>query len=196
MPAEFAKLLEKLVEHRVQYLVVGGVATCLNGYVRYTNDLDIIVQANEDNVRRLIEALSLWGNGHARELSIEDFVPAEMGSIRIVEEFALDVFTLMRARETGAELDFEKLREDARVYTSQNGVRIDFISPARLIELKTGTGRGKDLVDTESLREILRGGREVEPVLLEALEPQPPCDETPNASAGGNDEWPLSPTAS
>jgi hypothetical protein len=33
-----------------------------------------------------------WGEGGARELAVEDFIPQE-GSIRVMEDFDLDIFT-------------------------------------------------------------------------------------------------------
>jgi predicted nucleotidyltransferase len=188
MPAEFAKLLEKLSEGGVRYLVVGGVAVGLNGFARYTNDLDIIVEAQTDNIQRLLAVLSSWGEGSAQELDIADFVPPEMGAIRIVEAFALDVFTLMRARNEGQPWDFAELARDARTHFSLKGTEIKFISIARLIALKTGTGRNKDRGDIEILREIQRAGREGEIVPLESIGPAPDGNSDDKPS---DEEWML-----
>lgn len=191
MPGAFAKLLAKLAEAEVRFIVVGGVAVCLHGFVRATLDLDILVEATEANTRRLLETLASWGEGFARELDVADFVPAETGSIRIREEdFTLDVFTLMRARALDEELDYAKLLEDARVYPMAGGKRVIYLSADRLIALKTGTGRSKDALDIENLREIQRGGREPDLIALEALEPALPPPGALDASGEGG-EWPL-----
>src|SRR5260221_9221202 len=93
----FEKLLADLAAARVDYAVVGGVAIIANGYVRLTEDLDILVGDSEENLRALIETLSRFGEGYARELTPKDF-PRQEGSIRIMEEFDLDIFTMMRGR--------------------------------------------------------------------------------------------------
>lgn len=192
MPAEFAKLLEKLAEGGVQFLVVGGVAVCLHGHVRYTADLDIIVQAQDENARRLLDVLSQWGEGFARELNVDEFVPAGMGSIRIVENFALDVFTLMRARGSDQELDYETLVADASAHLLANGGRVAFLSIPRLIELKTGTGRSKDAIDVDILSEIYRGERARSPIILEDLTPAPADPDHPSADEESDaGEWPV-----
>lgn len=190
MPVEFARLLDAFAEAGVDYLVVGGVAVCLNGFVRYTDDLDIILKAEPTNARRLLGVLSDWGEGHARELDVSEFVPAGLGAIRIIEDFALDVFTTMRAQGADSELDFEQLAPDARVYRTERGSPVRFISIPRLIELKTGTGRDKDRLDLANLEEIRRGGREVQSVRLEDLE-RPPAGDREGRNEDDGDEWPL-----
>ena len=45
MEPSFEKLLGLLAESRVQFVVVGGVAVTLHGYVRLTDDIDLLVSA-------------------------------------------------------------------------------------------------------------------------------------------------------
>ena len=47
-----------LAEHRVDYVVVGGVAVQVHGHVRMTNDLDLIPAPDRANLTRLAEALN------------------------------------------------------------------------------------------------------------------------------------------
>ena len=77
--------------------MVGGVAVALNGFVRTTEDVDILIERSPENVARLLDALSGFGEGHARDLTAADFDEAE-GAIRIIEDFPLDVFTVMRGK--------------------------------------------------------------------------------------------------
>src|SRR3954465_4959474 len=97
MPDTFESLLVKLARARVDYLVAGGVAVCLNGYVRATQDLDLLVDASPENLRRLLDCLATFGEGFSRELSPDDFA-SEEGAVRVIEDFTLDIFTLMRSR--------------------------------------------------------------------------------------------------
>ena len=46
MSDTFESLLVKLSRAGVDYLVAGGVAVCLNGFVRATQDLDLLVEAS------------------------------------------------------------------------------------------------------------------------------------------------------
>ena len=45
----------------VQYLLVGGVAVNIYGYVRMTMDLDIMVDLSEDNLSRIIGVMEKLG---------------------------------------------------------------------------------------------------------------------------------------
>jgi hypothetical protein len=66
---EFAELLNGL---KVEYLLVGGYAFVLYGYVRYTGDIDFRINPTKENAVRLIEVLERFGFG-SLNLIIEDF---------------------------------------------------------------------------------------------------------------------------
>src|SRR5712692_280995 len=97
MDTPYEKLLEKLARAEVKFIIVGGVAVALNGFVRTTEDVDILIERSPENIARLLEVLAQFGEGHARELNSADFDDAE-GAVRIIEDFPLDVFTLMRGK--------------------------------------------------------------------------------------------------
>ncbi|HEV8543846.1 MAG TPA: DUF6036 family nucleotidyltransferase [Verrucomicrobiae bacterium] len=144
---QFEKLLVALARAGVDFAVVGGVAVSLNGFVRATDDVDIIVADGSENIRKLLECLVHWGEGWARELKVEEFVPQE-GSIRIMEDFDLDLFTRMRGKS------LEDFRP--RLKTLQTaGVKIRYLAPEDLIYLKQQSWREKDRVDVAALRSIL-----------------------------------------
>ena len=143
----FEKLLAGLVRSEVEFAVVGGVAVSLNGFVRATDDVDILVQAAPENIRKLLDCLAGWGEGFARELKMEDFVPQE-GCIRVMEEFDLDIFTRMRG------YSLEEFRPRLR-HLETSGVRIPYLAPEDLILLKQESWREKDQVDVAAMRKIL-----------------------------------------
>lgn len=146
---QFEKLLVELARAGVDFAVVGGVAVSLNGFVRATDDLDVIVQESPENIRKLLGCLSRWGEGWARELKEEDFVTQE-GSIRVMDEFDLDIFTRMRGRS------LEDFRPRLR-YLDVGELRIPYLDAADLIFLKKDSWREKDQLDVGALERILRG---------------------------------------
>jgi len=97
MPETFETLLAKLSRAGVDYLVAGGVAVCLNGFVQTTQDIDLLVDASPANIDKLLAVLATFGQGFARELSREDFALVE-GAVRLNEDFTVDIFTVMRGR--------------------------------------------------------------------------------------------------
>ncbi|MDA1276473.1 MAG: hypothetical protein O2960_20850 [Verrucomicrobia bacterium] len=144
----FERLLADLTAAGVDYAVVGGVAVIANGYARLTEDLDIIVTEAPDNIVKLLDCLRGWGEGWARELKPEDFVPQE-GSLRVMEEFDLDIFTRMQGRS------LEDFRPRLR-HLETIGARIPHLSPEDLIHLKQGSWREKDQLDVQAMKEILK----------------------------------------
>lgn len=53
----FEKRLAALVIGQVDFVTIGGVACALNGFVRTTDDVDILVASDRANVERLLAAL-------------------------------------------------------------------------------------------------------------------------------------------
>ncbi len=52
---DFADFLRLLNERNVRYIVVGGYAVAYHGDPRYTGDLDVFVEASQENAARLVE---------------------------------------------------------------------------------------------------------------------------------------------
>ena len=74
----------------VEYALIGGYALALQGIVRLTEDIDLLVEPTLENSRRWIRALSKLPDGAARELEGDDTVHTEY-AIRINDEFTIDV---------------------------------------------------------------------------------------------------------
>jgi acylphosphatase len=144
---QFENLLVKLAGSGVDFAVVGGVAISLNGFVRATDDVDILVEKSAHNLRKLLDCLAEWGQGFARELKVEDFADVP-GAVRVMENFDLDIFLQMR------EKTLEDFRPNLRFFES-GVVRIAYLSPADLIFLKDGSRREKDQLDVSAMKEIL-----------------------------------------
>ena len=146
----FEKLLADLAHADVHFVTVGGVACAFNGHVRATQDVDILVSAEPGNLSRLLEALRGFGEGYASELSEADF-PVEPGAVRIVEDFPLDIFTLM------AGLRYEDLVDQVSWWTSGD-VSIPFLDVEGLLRIKGVSLRERDQQDVIA-RRLLRDSR-------------------------------------
>ncbi len=149
MEPSFEKLLVLLADAGVDFVLVGGLAVTLQGYVRFTEDVDILIDSKPANVARLLEVLSRYGEGFAKELSLEDFTDEE-GAIRIVEEVEqcqIDVFTVMSGRT------YLEVASDADDFPIQ-GRKIQYASKKSLIDWKSKSVREKDKLDAMALREL------------------------------------------
>lgn len=63
---EVARLLE---DERVEYALIGGYALALQGIVRLTEGVDILVEPTAENAERWVRALSKLPDGAAKELA-------------------------------------------------------------------------------------------------------------------------------
>ncbi|MFH2010132.1 MAG: hypothetical protein ABI333_26275 [bacterium] len=143
----FERLLVDLAAGDVDYVTVGGIACAFNGHVRTTQDVDILVSADPANLERLLRVLVDFGDGHARELSPADF-PVEPGAVRIVEDFPLDVFTLLAGQTYE---DFEPYIR----WWSEGQVPIPYLDARGLVVVKSESVRPRDKMDVLALRQLL-----------------------------------------
>ena len=146
MDTPYEKLLAKLARAEVKFFIVGGVAVALNGFVRTTEDVDILIDASSDNIGRLLDALGDFGEGHARQLRIADFSDSE-GAIRIIEDFPLDVFTMMRGKRYADLVGATKT-------TQIDNVEVRYLNAQGLIALKGDSQRDQDRIDVSVLRSL------------------------------------------
>jgi hypothetical protein len=154
MEPSFEKLLGLLAEAGIHFVVVGGIAVTLQGYVRLTEDIDLLVDAEPENLSALLELLGAYGDGFARELSLEDFTDEE-GAIRIVEETEqcqIDLFTRISGRTYG------DVVVDADTF-SLGGRMIRYASKESLIAWKEPSVREKDRLDALALKRLAEDPR-------------------------------------
>lgn len=148
MITSFEGLLERLVAERVKFALAGGLAVCLNGFIRTTVDVDIIVDNSSDNISRLCACLADFGAGHGKDLTPADLTN-EPGALRIIEDFDLDIFVQLSGKTLA------EYAPSIGYYTLKSGVEIPYLKADALIEAKAGSVRDKDRADIGALRDIL-----------------------------------------
>lgn len=145
LEADFQELLKLFNDNNVRYLLIGGYAVILNGYVRNTTDMDLAVAADADNAERMVKALREFGFREGVDTSLFTkprslvrfgFEPLKVEIINYLE--GLD-FDIAYERRNVAELD---------------GLTISLIHIDDLIANKTAVGRHIDLADVEELKKI------------------------------------------
>ena len=149
MEPSFEKLLVLLAEAGVNFIVVGGIAVSIQGYVHLTEAVEVLIDDSASNVRRLLDRLASYGEGFARELSSEDFNDEE-GAIRIVEEVEqcqIDIFTRISGRR------YSDVIGDADRF-EVGGYQIAVASKVSLIGWKSKSVREKDQFDALALRRL------------------------------------------
>lgn len=69
---------ESFQKHDLKYLVIGGIAAVLYGVPRATFDLDILIDATQENARRLLDALLDAGLGTASLTNVDEILANEI----------------------------------------------------------------------------------------------------------------------
>jgi hypothetical protein len=150
------RILTVLAERRVRGVVIGGLAAWLQGAPVVTADLDLVFDADPENVRRLVEALMLLGAtdrdpaGRRIEPDPERLGATTGGGHHLFCTEAGDLDLLRDA----AGFDHAALAPSS-VELELEGVRARFATLATIIELKARAGRPKDLAALPMLKAAL-----------------------------------------
>ncbi len=138
------RVVRLLEAEQVEYALIGGYALALQGIVRLTEDVDVLVEPTEDNARRWVRALSELPDGAAKELIGDDTLHRELYAIRINDEFTVDVMN-SASGFTWNELVQYRKRIDG----------VNVLSLEGLLRMKEH-GRLKDQADAEAIRKALQ----------------------------------------
>lgn len=141
-----AQVCKALNAAGASYLVIGGIACILHGYVRATTDVGILIERTHANAVRVLKALATVGYGFAREWAPEEILGRPITVIG--DDPAVDVFTVAWS------VKYESAAKRSTVVNVER-VAIPLIGLEDLIETKR-TGRLQDAADIEVLEEIRR----------------------------------------
>lgn len=156
-------ILRALTDSGVQFVVVGGFAVQLHGFVRTTIDLDMVLAMDDLNLTKFIEVANQFGLAPIIPVSIESLKNAQQID-QWHREKGMLAFALREPQVAGCVIDvlvrpevtFDELKADAvRVDLFNRTLKIASIE--HLLFMKRIANRPKDRVDIEALEKIQRG---------------------------------------
>lgn len=160
---KIAELLQSLSAGQVQYVLVGGLAVQLHGFMRSTFDVDLVLAMNDDNLAKFIAV--------AKQLGLVPSIPVPIESLRDErqieqwhQEKGMLAFALREPQIGGGvvdvlvrpEVSFEQLRANA-VEGQLFAQQVWIASIDDLLAMKRSANRPKDRLDIEALEKIKRG---------------------------------------
>ena len=145
---KFLLLLRELEQHQVEYVLIGGVALNLHGIVRATEDIDLFVRPNEENIERVRQALrAIWADPDVEQITATDLA-GEYPTVRYGppdEEFVIDFLSRL-----GSAFQFDDIQAET---IDIEGTRVKLATPLMLYRMKRNTVRLIDRADAVALRE-------------------------------------------
>ena len=157
---DFESVLRQLVQSKVRFVLIGGLAMIARGSANLTRDIDCLYDRDPDNIERMVDAL----RGSHPKLR----TPGEPVPILWDKDFFKNVLNVTLSTDFGpvdllAEAPgvagFEELWERSQDMVLF-GIRVRVASIDDLIRMKEATGRTKDsqhALQLRALKKILGG---------------------------------------
>ncbi len=157
---DYLSIFRKLNERKIRYIVAGGVAVNLYGIPRMTYDIDLLLDLQDENLRRFAELVSEWGFRPKAPVDVVDLADEEKRE-KWIKEKNMKAFNLYNDEWAISEIDV--IVDSAVSYNEASkkinkvkvgDVTIPLISIDDLIKMKEHAARPQDLIDAKYLRKI------------------------------------------
>ncbi len=146
MNDDWREFLRALCARRVRFVVIGAHALAVLGRVRYTQDLDVLVEPTPANARRVVAALGDFGFG-GLDLTEHDFSRRNHVVMLGRVPFRIDILTTISG------VSFAAAWKGATRATV-SGLALRFLGRKEYARNKRAAGRPKDLADLALLAEL------------------------------------------
>jgi hypothetical protein len=150
LPDDFRDILVELYDAGAAFVVLGGHAVAYYGHPRATDDLDILVRADQENAVKVYAALGAFGTLPSTfELTAQDF--ADYDGILQLGLAPRRIEIISRANG----ITFDGATEDGETF-DVNRRAIPVIGRRALIKNKRAKGRAQDLADAIILERLAK----------------------------------------
>jgi|SRR5579859_1410744 len=144
----FIRLWDCLNKNGVRYILVGGFATNLHGYQRFTEDIDLYIEDTTDNRKKLRSAFRDLGLGDFEPIERIEFIPGWVDFL-LDNGVKMDIMTSLK----GVDLSFDECLKMAPIAEIE-GVQVPFLHINQLVANKKAVNRPKDQADVQELERI------------------------------------------
>lgn len=144
----FLNLWHYLNKNSVRYIMVGGFATNLHGFQRYTGDIDLYLDDTLENRKHLRQAFIDLELGDFEPLERMAFIPGWV-DFQLNNGVKLDIMTSLK----GVDLTFDECLQMAPI-AEIDGILVPFLHINHLIDNKKAVNRPKDQIDVIELEKI------------------------------------------
>jgi len=156
----YEAVFRSLKQNDIRYAVAGGIALVLHGVVRFTADLDLIVDLEQENLRRFVQAMTALGYRPQNPVKAGDLLDPALRE-KWKREKDMVVFSFIDHSQPMTLIDVfieEKIpyKEVMQgiVPMEAKGITIPVVSLRHLKMLKQAAGRPQDLADIEAIEAL------------------------------------------
>jgi predicted nucleotidyltransferase len=160
----YEAIVRTLNDSRVPFIVVSGLAVVAHGYGRNTFDVDLVIQLQEDCIKRAFAALERIDYRPAVRVTAEEFSdPKLREKLRVSKNMEVLKFWSELHLETPLDVfvtepfDFQEEYDLAIEQESLPGYSARIVRYETLLAMKRAIGRPQDLADISELRFIKEG---------------------------------------
>ncbi|MBN1693866.1 hypothetical protein JW879_00515 [candidate division WOR-3 bacterium] len=140
---DYEEFLDLLNKNRVKYAIVGAFALALYSKPRYTKDLDILVEPEEKNIKKLLDVLNEFGFEKIN-IKTEDLTEKNQILQLGYEPVRIDILTSISG------CSFEEIWNNKKKEKYGKTLAF-FIGKKELVKNKKTVGRKQDIADIELL---------------------------------------------
>jgi hypothetical protein len=155
----YEEILREFQKQKVKYVLVGGIAVNLLGFLRSTADMDILVEMSDDNFRKVVSILKK--NGYRVKQLVD---PMAIANAKIRHDWIhnkhMKAFNFYKEDELKevdiiieSPVSYEEAKKDALKFKIEDTV-LPIISIDNLIKMKRNTGCSVDKFDIGELKKI------------------------------------------
>jgi TPP-dependent 2-oxoacid decarboxylase len=157
----YEEILRAFQKQKVKYVLVGGIAVNLLGYLRSTADIDILLEMSDSNLKKVVTILKKEGYRVKQPVDPMGIANTEIRRDWIHNKHmkAFNFYKEDELKEVDiiieSPVSFEEAKKDT-LRIKIGDMMLPVISIDNLIKMKKNTGRSVDKFDIEELKRIKR----------------------------------------
>ncbi|MFA5100498.1 MAG: hypothetical protein WC547_06420 [Candidatus Omnitrophota bacterium] len=156
----YIDILKALNAHKIRYIVIGGLAVNLHGIPRMTYDIDLLIDFDISNIKKLEMLMNTLGFKPKAPVAICDLADQNKRNGWIKQK-NMKAFNLVNPSWAVSEIDilidapvtYNKAKNTAKKISIE-GIAIPVISIQNLIKMKRSSARDQDIRDIKYLKKV------------------------------------------
>lgn len=142
------KIIKSLYVNEVEYVIIGGYAIILHGFLRATEDIDILLKLSPENLERFQKALrEVYDDNEIDEINFEELSKYSVIRYGTRDNFYIDVIS-----KIGTEFSYDNIEI---IEKKVEDIVYRFASSESLYKMKKSTYREKDKLDILFLKNLM-----------------------------------------